>query len=433
MSAPIKRLTLRHVVLGIAALILLAAIVLWSITPPAIARMPGTTLAASPELVQRGAYIARASDCVACHTAVGGKPYAGGLGLDTPFGTIVASNITPDRETGIGGWTDAAFTRAMRQGVNTAGHLLYPAMPYNAYTKMSDADIHALKAYLDTLPAVHNDTSANKLPFPFNIRQMMFGWNLLFFKDARFVPDPKQSAAWNRGAYLVDGPGHCAACHSAKNLLGGDKTYLQGGVLQGWYAPELSGNNHVGLGGWSNAEIVAYLQTGSNPHAVAAGPMAEAVTNSTQFLTAVDLNAIATYLKAQPGSNHAKPTPLAVDDPSMQAGGQVFAVNCAACHASAGTGITGMATTLAGGPATQAPQATNLIRTVLLGGEAAATKVNPTAAAMPGFAWKLSDRQIAAVVTYVRNSWGNAAAPVSDEEVASARKALKADTRLTLK
>jgi mono/diheme cytochrome c family protein len=271
--------------------------------------------------VTRGRYVAIAGDCAACHTdPAHGKPFAGGYALETPFGKLLASNITSDKTTGIGGWTEAQFTRAVREGKGREGENLYPAMPYNAYVKVTDQDMHDLWAYMQTVPAVDNKVVSNQLPFPFNIRLMMMGWNLMFFDKTPFVPVASDSAQINRGAYLVQGLGHCAACHTEKNFLGGDKSgaFLQGGDLAGWHAPEITGNPYVGIGGWTPQEIVQYLKTGSNHIAVASGPMAEAVTNSTQHMTDDDLLAIAGYLKSLPGSDALKPQPLAATDSAMK-------------------------------------------------------------------------------------------------------------------
>lgn len=411
---------MRGGIAALAAAVLMFAVVLL-IQPRGLPLREGPPPPASPDLVTRGAYLARAGDCTACHTAPGGKPFAGGLAMQTPFGTIVSTNITPDRETGIGGWTEQAFARALRQGAAADGHLLYSAMPYNAYTKVSDADIHALKAYFDTIAPVRHKVDANQLPFPFSIRQVMLGWNLLFFRDRRYTPDPHRSSEWNRGAYLVDGLGHCAACHSAKNLLGGDKAYMQGGVLQGWYAPELSGNRYVGLGSWSHDELASYLKSGANSRAVAAGPMAEAVENSTQHLSDADLLAIAGYLKSLPGSDRASPTALPGSDVRMRNGRTIYANNCSSCHRADGAGVATMLPALARSPTVQAPNPVNLVKVVLQGGAAASTRTNPTGARMPGFAWKLGDAEIADVLTYIRNAWGNAAAPVDERIVGKAR------------
>ncbi|QKZ04231.1 c-type cytochrome [Pseudomonas eucalypticola] len=378
--------------------------------------------------VTRGRYVAIAGDCAACHTDPhGGKPFAGGYALQTPFGKLLASNITSDKATGIGSWTEAEFTRAVREGKGKHGENLYPAMPYNAYVKVNDQDMHDLWAYMQTVPAVDNKVVSNQLPFPFNIRLMMMGWNLLFFDKTPFVPVADASAQINRGAYLVQGLGHCAACHTAKNFLGGDKggAFLQGGELEGWHAPEITGNRHVGIGVWTPAQVVQYLKTGSNDIAVASGPMAEAVTNSTQHMSDEDLLAIAAYLQSLPGSERSKPQPLAATEPVMQRGANVYSANCAACHNSDGKGINQLAAGLGNNPGIQAENAQSLMTTVLEGGRSAVTLDNPTSGAMPSFAWKLSDEQVAAALTYIRNSWGNAAPAVTAAQVADTRKDLK--------
>jgi mono/diheme cytochrome c family protein len=378
--------------------------------------------------VKRGAYVAVAADCAACHTAPGSSDaFAGGYPLKTPFGIIESTNITPERSTGLGNWTERDFFRAVRHGKSPHG-LLYPAMPYNAYVKLSDQDMHDLWAYVRSLKPVDHANAANQLPFPYNVRSMMLGWNLLFFDNTPFKAQPSQSADWNRGAYLVDGAGHCASCHTPKNGLGGDKrsAYLQGYNLQGWFAPEIAGNPHVGLGDWSTQDITQYLKLGSNGKAVASGPMAEAVENSTQHLSDADLAAIATYLKTVPGSTGTAPPALAASDARMTRGAHLYEINCSACHNVQGQGIDGMVTAFAGNPAIQSHGQGSLIQTVLKGGRAAITDGNPTGAGMPSFAWKLSDADIADVLTYVRNSWGNAAAPVDASEVQTARKELDA-------
>jgi len=382
--------------------------------------------------VTRGRYVAIAGDCAACHTDPHqGKPFAGGYALETPFGKLLASNITSDKTTGIGSWTEAEFTRAVREGKGREGENLYPAMPYNAYVKISDQDMHDLWAYMQTVPAVDSKVVSNQLPFPFNIRLMMMGWNLLFFDKTPFTPVADGSAQINRGAYLVQGLGHCAACHTEKNFLGGDKSgFLQGGDLAGWHAPEITGNRYVGIGGWTPEQIVQYLKTGSNHIAVASGPMAEAVTNSTQHMTDDDLMAIAGYLKSLPGSDATKPQPLAATETAMKQGANVYSANCSACHNSDGKGISGLAAGLADNPALQSINAQTLMTTVLQGGRGAVTLDNPTSGAMPSFAWKLSDQQIASLLTYIRNTWGNAAPAVNPDQVAQVRKDLKLPAQL---
>ncbi|WP_345831491.1 cytochrome c [Erwinia sp. HDF1-3R] len=383
--------------------------------------------ASDAEAVMRGKYIAIAGDCVACHTAPGSKaPFSGGYAISTPFGGIFASNITPDNEYGIGSWTERDFYRAVRHGKGKHGENLYPAMPYNAYVKVSDADMHDLWMYMRSVKPVHYKAPETNLPFPYNIRLAMMGWNLLFFENKGFTPDASKSAEWNRGAYLVQGLEHCAACHTPKNIIGGDTSaYLQGSNLSEWYAPEITSNTYTGIGNWSEDQVVDYLKLGSNHVAVASGPMAEAVTNSTQHLSDKDLHAIATYIKSQPGSDRKKPAPLAADSAQMKMGADVYSVNCTACHNSNGKGIPNLAASLANNPAIMGPDGSSLITTVLQGGRGAVTAGNPTSGAMPSFAWKLSDEQVAAVTTYIRNAWGNAAPAIDAKEVADKRSLLK--------
>lgn len=377
--------------------------------------------------VARGRYVAIAGDCVACHTAPGSKDaFAGGYSISTPFGGIFASNITPDKETGIGSWTERDFYRAVRHGKGKEGEHLYPAMPYNAYVKVSDQDMHDLWMYMRSVKPVRYKVPETNLGFPYNIRLAMMGWNLLFFRNSGFETDPGQSAEFNRGAYLVEGLEHCGACHTPKNLLGGDTgDYLQGSNLSEWHAPDLTSNRTVGIGSWSKEQIVDYLKLGSNHVAVASGPMAEAVTNSTQHLSDADLRAIATYLKAQPASATPPPSPQPRDSALMKTGENVYSANCSACHNSDGKGIPNLAASLANNPGLLADDASSIITTVLQGGRGAVTQGNPTSGAMPSFAWKLTDDQVAAVSTYIRNSWGNAATPVKANEVAGKRRLLQ--------
>lgn len=383
--------------------------------------------ALDPAAVSRGAYVAVQGDCAACHTVPGGKAFAGGYGLQTPFGVINSTNITPDAKTGIGSWTERDFFRAVRHGKRKDGQLLYPAMPYNAYVKMNDNDLHDLWAYMRSLKPVEQAQAPNTLGFPYNIRLAMLGWNLLFFDNASYVAKPKEGEQWNRGRYLVDGAGHCAACHTPKNALGGDTSaYLQGAELLGGYAPEITGNAHLGLGNWTDGQVQQYLKVGSNHQAVAAGAMGEAVEHSTQYLKDADLAAIALYLKSLPGSEAVAPEALSTSDPAMVRGMKVYESNCMACHEQRGEGIDGMVTAFADNPGIRATSASNLVSTVLKGGRAVATEGNITGAGMPSFDWKLNDTDIAAVLSYVRNSWGNAAPAVTGEQVAKARTALGA-------
>ncbi len=377
------------------------------------------------ETIQHGRYMAIAADCAACHTAKGGKPFAGGGVLDTPFGTLLAPNITPDVGTGIGGWTDEEFVDAVRDGIGHDGVHLYPAMPYPSYAKMTRSDVLAIRAYLDTLQPVQNRVVANQLPFPFNQRETMIGWNRLYFKSGVYKPDPTRSAEWNRGAYLVQGPEHCGLCHTPKNAMGGEESgrYMEGSVLENWYAPSLTGSR-TGLADWSEKDIVLYLKTGRNRFGMASGPMAEAVTHSLSHLAESDLSAIAVYLKSLRPSDVTLPVPLDPQDGNMRLGHKIYFDQCAACHGQNGHGIVGLFPRLAGTPLVQQAQANSLVQVVLAGSRAVATSGAPTGPAMPSFAWNLSDADVAAVVTYIRNAWGNAAPGVSPGGVTNLRRSL---------
>jgi mono/diheme cytochrome c family protein len=377
--------------------------------------------------LERGRYLTILSDCAACHTAPGGRPFAGGLALLTPFGTILAPNITPDQETGIGNWTDDEFVAALHDGRGRGGTRLYPAMPYPAYTKMTRDDALAIRSYLATVAPVSNKVVANQLPFPLNIRLAMLFWNQLNFTAGRYQPNPEKSAEWNRGAYIVEGAGHCGTCHTPKTLLGGDKTTsaLRGATLQGWFAPNITPDPHRGIGNWSKEELVQYLKTGANSSTLASGPMADAVSHSTSQMTDEDIAAIATYLKDSGAGGYAKkPVPIAVDNTDMQAGAAIYKDSCAACHRDTGTGESRLFPSLAGSALVQSDSSTTLVRMVLQGSRAVSTATMPTAPAMPAFDWRLDNAEVAAVLTYIRNSWGNAAPAVTAGTVASGRKSL---------
>lgn len=376
--------------------------------------------------ITRGAYVMRMADCAACHTARDGA-FAGGYVFDTPFGTLLSSNITPDAKTGIGSMTERDFFNAVRQGIGNHG-LLYSAMPYTSYVKMSDQDMHDLWAYMSTVTPVKNSVDENGgMKFPFNIRLSLLGWNMLFFDNSGFSEDPKQDKVWNRGRYLVDGAAHCAACHSPRNMLGAVKTsaYLQGAKLGTWYAPEITSNPHLGLGNIPVDNIVQYLRGGTDGRAVASGPMAEAVEHSFQYLTDDDLTAIATYVKSVPGSGAKRATPVPADTPAMTWAAQAYEVNCSACHGLKGEGIKGGVPGFAEDPGIMADP-TNMIHVMLTGARAAHTHTVQTAAGMPSFAWKLSDQRIADLLTYIRNSWGNSGTAVDPADVAAMRAELKA-------
>jgi mono/diheme cytochrome c family protein len=281
-------------------------------------------------------------------------------------------------------------------------------------------DIGAIRAYLATLTPVHNPIPSPELRWPLNYRVLLRGWDWLFFRPGILQPDQQKSTEWNRGRYLVEGPGHCGACHTPKNAMGGDENsqHLQGSVLQGWLAPRIAGES------WSVDDIAEYLKSGTNALATASGPMAEAVENSTSRLSLADLRAIAVYLKDQPAAAEKPPAALAADDPLMQAGKAIYADECAACHTLDGSGIARLFPSLKGRASVQAAHADSLINVVLNGTRAAATPGAPTAPAMPAFRWNLTDDQVAAVTTYIRNAWGNAAPAVSADSVKAARQAM---------
>ena len=380
--------------------------------------------------VERGRYLATAGDCIACHTVPGGgAPFAGGRPLVTPFGTLVSPNLTPDNETGLGAWTETQFVRALQDGIGRRGEHLYPGLPYVYFTQATRADLLDIFAYLRSLDAVRNPVVSNQLPFPFDVRASLVAWNAINFRPGEYRPDTTKDAEWNRGGYLVQGLGHCGACHSPKGITGGDENSraLQGGLLQGWYAPNITGDAHRGLGAWSVDDVVEYLKSGTSRLAIAEGPMAEVVSYSTTRMTEPDLHAIAVYLKDQPGQAPA-PSPLASDAPAMRAGAAIYADQCSACHTPRGEGVRNLVPALAGAPALQNDDATDLIRVVLQGGQATATGTRQTAPAMPSYGRQLDDAQVAAIVTYVRNSFGNAAAEVTVRDVRVLRSALSRST-----
>jgi mono/diheme cytochrome c family protein len=375
--------------------------------------------------IERGRYLAIVGDCAACHTLSGsGHDLAGGRPLETPFGTLIAPNITPDPATGIGAWTDDEFVDALTKGTGRNGTRLYPAMPYTYYTKLTRDDALAIRAYLDTVPAVHNEVQVDQLPFPFDIRASMAVWDKLFFTPGTYRPNADKSGEWNRGAYLVQGPAHCGMCHTPKNFLGADKTSetLQGYALQGWFAPDITNDARRGLGSWSVDDIVRYLKTGHNRTGSATGPMSETLNLSTSHMRDDDLKAIAVYLKDAPAQQETKPA--APDQASLKAGAQIYADECAGCHTVNGKGIAGIFPALSGSPAVQQTDPTSLLHVVLRGARSVGTDGAPTAAAMPAFGWVLNDDQVAAVVSYIRNAWGNAAAPVNGATVHKTRDAL---------
>jgi mono/diheme cytochrome c family protein len=373
--------------------------------------------------VMRGRALATVGDCIACHTAPGGVPFAGGLALQTPFGPIMTPNLTPDDATGIGRWSKDHFARAMHEGRRPDGTYLYPAFPYPYYTKVTRQDTDAIYEYLRTLAPVSNSVNRNTLPFPFNIRTAMLGWNALYFTPGYFTPDPKRSDEFNRGAYLVEGLGHCGACHTPLNALGANKAdqFLQGNRIDDWTAPNITNDAQAGLGKWSVDEIVQYLRTGQTRTSLASGPMKEVVEKSTSKMVDADLRAIAVYLKERGASGSPAPAPLPASDPQMRVGEAIFIDTCSACHTRTGEGVERIFPRLAGNAIVRQDDPTTLVRIILTGSRAAGTDAMPTSPAMPSLGYRLTDGQVAAVVTYIRNSWGNAATAVDADTVKALR------------
>ena len=386
---------------------------------------PAAAFEATPAQVERGRYLALAGHCAGCHTQRGGAPYAGGLGIETPFGTVVASNLTPDAMHGIGGWSAAHFWRAMHHGRSKDGRLLYPAFPYPSFTRVTREDSDALYAYLRTVPAAAVPNAPHRLRFPYDTQLALAAWRALSFEPATFVADPARSAEWNRGAYLVDGLGHCIACHGARNALGATEASrgLSGGLIpiENWYAPSLASTREAGVADWDAREVVQLLRTGTSPRGSVMGPMADVVYGSTQHLSEADLGAMAAYLQHLPTDGAVaadapatpRPAPERRDAGTMERGARLYDQRCAYCHGDAGQGAAGAYPPLAGNRAVLMANPANLIQIVRHGGYLPATAGNPRPHGMPPFGQVLDDGDIAAVLTYVRGAWGNDAPAVS--------------------
>lgn len=382
--------------------------------------------------MERGQYLATAGNCISCHTRTGGQPFAGGLAFATPFGTIFSTNITPDADTGIGRWSESDFTRTLREGLRPNGEHLYPAFPYTAFTKLSDADVASLYSYLRTLKPVKAPAKQNELRFPFNQRWALGIWNAMYFRNGRFVPDKGRSAEWNRGAYLVQGLGHCAACHSPRNFMGAESssTSMSGGEytdqvanrdLRLWSTPNLSSGT-TGLKSWSIDDLAAYLKTGRNSYTDTFGPMNEVIINSTRHLSDTDVHAMAIYLKSLPPVVSGVAGTGGADN--LQSGETVYNVNCGTCHLPTGLGSPDNETSgarLAGSPVVQAPNPASLINVILYGPQPPNPPLPKRWKHMEGFADRLTDEDVAALATFLRSAWGNAAGAVTAEQVAKQR------------
>jgi mono/diheme cytochrome c family protein len=393
-------------------------------TSPPTMRQPGGT---SQAQVQRGKYLADLGDCVACHTQEGGARFAGGRPVETPFGTIVSANITPDKDSGIGGWTADQFYRAMHEGIDDQGKHLYPAFPYNYYTNVTREDSDAIFAYLESLKPVSHRFKRDELRFPFNIRTLMAGWNMLFLKKGPYRPDPSKSAEWNRGAYLVEGLGHCQACHTPQDMMGAPKKdrAFQGGTFAEWFAPDITANKRVGIGDWDNDSLREFLRRGTNVHSAATAEMGEVVAFSTAQMNDADLNAVMTYLRGIGASPERKVQQA--DQAVMHQGEAIWQDACSACHLMDAKGVPRYFPPMRQDANLQQPDPTTLVHYILAGARKTPTDGAPTPLSMPAFYWKLDDAQVAAVATYARNSWGNAADPVTAEQVKKLRAKLKLD------
>ena len=371
----------------------------------------------------RGGYLVRAGNCAGCHTSQGGQRFAGGRELPTPFGTFVTPNITADRDTGIGAWSVEDFWRALHLGKSRDGKLLYPAFPYTEYTKVTREDADAIFAYLQTVAPVALVRVPDRLRFPYNVRALLYFWRALYFKPGVHQPVENQSAEWNRGAYLVQGLGHCNACHATRNALGAaGGAALGGGQIAGrsWYAPSLTSSAEAGNGQLPIDEIAELLSTGQSRKSSVAGPMAEVVAQSLQHLADADIRAMAIYLKSLPDSNTMPSTRKELTANATRRianGGEIYKQHCKDCHGTEGEGAAGAYPPLAANRSVTLASPLNTIRSVLDGGYAPATKVNSRPYGMPPFAHNLNSEEIAMVVSYVRNAWGNRASAVTALEV----------------
>ena len=437
----------RAIQIAVATVVLLLAAAVWlwvqntqdEMTPNAPITASGPSRTASSAQIEHGAYLARVGNCAGCHTMRGGAAYAGGLGINTPFGAVYASNLTPDKASGIGNWSSQDFWRAMHNGKSKSGRLLYPAFPYTNTTLISRDDSDALFAFLASVPASAQANTAHTVRFPYNSQLALAVWRALYFKPGVYQNDPAQTVEANRGAYLVGGLGHCSACHAARNALGATAgPDLAGGLipLQNWYAPSLVSKLEAGVGDWTIEDITTLFKTGVSRHASVTGPMAEVVLGSTQYWSDADLAAMAQYLKAlshaaaprepaQPALSLMSTSPTISTNAAPQLlanqGAKLYEQHCAQCHGADGLGQRAgnlvAYPALAGNRAVLMPHTTNLVQIVLNGGYAPATASNPRPFGMPPYVLTLNDTEIAAVLSHIRSTWGNHAAGVSALDV----------------
>ena len=439
-------ITRSRILIALLALVIIAGGVAWFIRGPGPLDFAGGTpvaladyKAANPtgvpaslahdSLIERGAYLARAADCLACHSKPGGQDYAGGLGFKLPFGTLYSTNITPDKDNGIGNYSDAEFINAVRRGVRRDGAMLYPAMPYTSYSYLTDADTLAIKAYLFSLPAVHPQPPANSLAFPFNQRWAMWFWATMFNRDTRFAPDSSKSPEWNRGAYLAEALAHCGECHTPRNLAFAvdNRQKFAGAMTAGWHAFNITSDKGSGIGGWSDADLASYLADGhAADHGTASGPMGEAVDRSFSWMTGDDIKSLVAYLRTVPAvASGDQPGPARPAPASHKSGGgnnphgkQIFEGACVSCHGWSGESPVSPMATLTGAAAVSDHSGTNVVQIVLSG----TRRLTPAGAlSMPAFGNAYSDDEIAAVANYVASRFGAEGAAVTAKDVAKLR------------
>ena len=434
------------IIIAIVALIVLAVVGWRTFNPGAMAFAGGSTVAlsdyhaadptgvpatlANADVVKRGEYLARAADCMVCHTAPGGADYAGGLAIPLPFGTLYSTNITPDKDTGIGNYSDADFLNAVQRGVRRNGVRLYPAMPYPSYTYITDADALAIKAYLFSLPAVHVADRAETLAFPFNQRWSMIFWSAFFNADTRFAPNTARSAEWNRGAYVAEALAHCGECHTPRNLAFAldNRKKFSGALTAGWRAFNITSDKATGIGAWTDDEVFSYLAKGHAPgRGTAAGPMGEAIDRSFSQMAPADIHALVSYVRSIPPVTSSEPSTIAPPAPPSPkkggatadvAGRKVFEQACASCHNWTGVSAISPYATLTGARAVNDPTATNVVQIVLSGGT---RHTPPDIIAMPAFGLAYSDAEIAAVANYVTGRLGSEPSKVTAKDVAKIR------------
>jgi mono/diheme cytochrome c family protein len=420
----------------LAAMVAVVAAFEWraSRRPAAPTSSSDSTLARDAQQIRRGEYLARAGNCAGCHTARGGEPFAGGKRIDTPFGPIASANLTPDVDTGLAAWSRDDFRRALHEGRAPGGRLIVPACPYPNFTLVTRDDTDAIHAYLQTLPSARRtDLGERGLRFPYGLQASIAVWRALYFSPATFVDDSSRPPEWNRGRYLVQGLGHCGACHVERDALGAGRGDLStGGRLPDgrWYAPSLSSPAEAGVSTWSTQDVVALLAHGRNAHASTLGPMAEVVFRSTQHLSEGDLRAMAVYLQSlgpvgltqdrpstAPPARASAPSTTTTTNTRWSAGAKLYDDHCADCHGAQGEGREGRHPPLAGNRAVTLAAPNNVVQVILHGGFAPATSGNPRPHGMPPFGHVLDDEAVAAVASYVRRSWGNVAGEVSTLEV----------------